>query len=116
MCKQRYVLPHPSLGPGNKALAGVHFVHPRGSMAGLLNSLSTAVSPYILPVVEKNLAPDFVVRFGRSHVVENKTSELWCKIVIMSVCRQRPPRRLTRTACWVLPVPRVTLDDMFSIF
>ncbi|CAM9519344.1 unnamed protein product [Pylaiella littoralis] len=33
-------------------------------MASLLNALSTAVSPYVMPVVEKNLAPDFLVRFG----------------------------------------------------
>lgn len=33
-------------------------------MAGLINALSTAVSPYVMPVVEKNLAPDFLVRFG----------------------------------------------------
>ncbi|CAM9504380.1 unnamed protein product [Scytosiphon promiscuus] len=33
-------------------------------MAGLINALSTAVSPYVMPVVEKNMAPDFLVRFG----------------------------------------------------
>lgn len=33
-------------------------------MASLINALSTAVSPYVMPVVEKNLAPDFLVRFG----------------------------------------------------
>ena len=35
-------------------------------MAGLMNSLATAVSPYVLPVVEKNVVPDFIVRFGES--------------------------------------------------
>ncbi|CBN77985.1 conserved unknown protein [Ectocarpus siliculosus] len=33
-------------------------------MAGLINALSTAVSPYVMPAVEKNVVPDFVVRFG----------------------------------------------------
>lgn len=33
-------------------------------MASLINALSTAVSPYVMPVVEKNVAPDFLVRFG----------------------------------------------------
>lgn len=37
-------------------------------MAYLLNSLATAASPYVMPVVERNLAPDFVVRFGKSCV------------------------------------------------
>lgn len=33
-------------------------------MAYFINVLSTAVTPYVMPVVEKNLAPDFLVRFG----------------------------------------------------
>lgn len=37
-------------------------------MAYLLNSLATAASPYVMPVVERNLAPDFLVRFGESCV------------------------------------------------
>ena len=36
------------------------------TMASLINALGTAVSPYVLPVVEKNVVPDFVVRFGES--------------------------------------------------
>ena len=41
-----------------------HFALPLLVMASLINALSTAVSPYVMPVVEKNLAPDFLVRFG----------------------------------------------------
>lgn len=37
-------------------------------MASLINALSTAVSPYVMPVVEKNLAPDFLVRFGEPQI------------------------------------------------
>ena len=33
-------------------------------MAYFINALSTAVMPYVMPVVERNLAPDFLVRFG----------------------------------------------------
>lgn len=46
------------------------------TMAGLLNSLGTAVSPYVLPIVEKNVVPDFVVRFGESssHTIMNKSA------------------------------------------
>lgn len=32
----------------------------------MINALCTAVSPYAMPLLEKNLAPDFIVRFGKA--------------------------------------------------
>lgn len=68
-------------------------------MAGLLNALSTAVSPYVMPVVEKNLAPDFIVRFGESFesVVDmSSVISTWPLLVI------NPPTRVVTIFLMIL--------------
>lgn len=59
-------------------------------MAYLINSLATAASPYIMPVVEMNLTPDFLVRFGKARLQPRSfvshPQQLYIFVVARLVC------------------------------